>query len=104
MARIFNSTYDDPDSLQIDIDDLIENYSATMRRILKHIGIESTHIGYYEIFGVRMCDFIPYFFIKIIISLFVRHIYSYFSCLDFNNYWCIATFVCSHLHILIFIY
>ena len=53
MARIFNSTYNDPDSLQIDIDDLIENYSASMRRILKHIGIESTHNGYYEIFGVR---------------------------------------------------
>ena len=53
MARIFNSTYSDPDSLQIDIDDLIENYSASMRRILKHIGIESIHDGYYEIFGVR---------------------------------------------------
>ena len=53
MARIFNATFDDPNSLQIDIDDLIENYSATMRRILKHVGVEPTHPKYYSIAGVR---------------------------------------------------
>ena len=71
MARIFNSTYHDPDSLQIDIDDLIENYSATMRRILKHIGIESTHIGYYEIFGVRMCTLILFHLVIFLLVQFI---------------------------------
>ena len=53
MARIFNATFDDPNSLQIDIDDLIENYSATMKRILRHVGVEPTHPKYYSIAGVR---------------------------------------------------
>ena len=53
MARIFNVTFDDPDSLQIDLDDLIINYSATMRRILIHIGVDPTHPKYYSNAGVR---------------------------------------------------
>ena len=52
MARIFNATFDDPNSLQIDIDDLIDSYSATMRRILRHVGVEPTHPKYYSIAGV----------------------------------------------------
>jgi hypothetical protein len=54
MARIFNATFHDPDSIQIDIDDLIQNYSSAMRRILRHVGITSSQPNYYEILGVRI--------------------------------------------------
>lgn len=39
MARIFNHTWKDPHSLNIDLDDLMEEYSLTMRRVLAHIDI-----------------------------------------------------------------
>lgn len=51
MARIFNSTFNDENSLQVDLDDLLQNYSATMRRILKHIGVENSLPDYYSIIG-----------------------------------------------------
>jgi hypothetical protein len=54
MARIFNATFRDPDSIQIDIDDLIQNYSSAMRRILRHVGITSSQPNYNEILGVRI--------------------------------------------------
>ena len=52
MARIFNATYSDPDSIQIDIDELIENYSSVMGRILRHVGILAPQPNYYDILGV----------------------------------------------------
>ena len=39
MARVYNLTIDDPNSLHIDVDDLVDNYSSTMRRILRHMEV-----------------------------------------------------------------
>ena len=37
MARVYNATINDPNTLHVDVDELADNYSATMKRILRHM-------------------------------------------------------------------
>ena len=77
MARIFNATYHDPNSLQVDIDDLILNYSATMRRILKHIGVKPSDSSYYGIVGVSSSSYSLLVFVFLIVFLFFSIYHSF---------------------------
>jgi hypothetical protein len=39
MARVYNLTINDPHTLHVDVDDLVDDYSSTMRRILRHMEV-----------------------------------------------------------------
>lgn len=40
MAKIFNNTWNDPYTLNIDLDELMKDYSGTMRKIIIHMDID----------------------------------------------------------------
>ena len=42
MARIINSTWNDPRSLNIDLDDFMNNYEESVRSILHHLNLKLT--------------------------------------------------------------
>ena len=41
MARVYNATVNDPNTLHVDVDELADDYSATMKRILHHMQLSS---------------------------------------------------------------
>ena len=41
MARVYNATINDPNTLHVDVDELADNYSAIMKRILHHMQLSS---------------------------------------------------------------